>query len=101
MESVRQGEGDPGLASLPLKCGLAHSRQPPYHSLHWAARGGRLVLYFCCTSLDHAEAIERDGFQEDASIRVTDQLPKFAGRGADESHAVIFLGVASDFDFDR
>ena len=60
-----------------------------------------MVLYFCCTSLDHAKAIERNGFQEDASIRVTDQLPKFADRAAHESHAVIFLGVASDFDFDQ
>jgi hypothetical protein len=60
-----------------------------------------LVLYYCCTSLDHAKAIERDGFREDASIRVTGQCQNSPAEGPIESHAVIFLGVASDFDFDQ
>ena len=34
-----------------------------------------MVLYNCCMSLDHARAVERDGFKDTEVVGVTEHLP--------------------------
>jgi hypothetical protein len=48
-------------------------------------------------SLDEAKLVERDGFANDKFFRVTDQLPDFTDRPADESHAIVVLAASFGF----
>ena len=54
-------------------------------------------MYHCCMSLDHAKAIERNGFEAEALVRVSDRLPVFADQALGETHAIIILAPAFDF----
>jgi hypothetical protein len=60
-----------------------------------------VVLYHCCMSLDEAKRVERDGFANDKFYRVTDQLPDFADRPADESHAIVVLAASFGFSIEN
>ena len=56
-----------------------------------------VVLYHCCMSLDEAKLVERDGFALDRFFRITDQLPDFTDRPADETHAIVLLAASFGF----
>ena len=54
-------------------------------------------MYHCCMSLDRAKAVERNGFEAEAFVRVSDRLPVFADQVPGETHAIVIFAPASDF----
>ena len=58
-----------------------------------------MVLYHCCMSKRHAEALVRDGFEADAFVAVTESPPYLNKNNPAESHAVVMLGAPFDFNF--
>ena len=56
-----------------------------------------VVLYHCCMSYERAKEIVRLGFDQSSPVRVMETLPTEQARAADDSHAVVVLGVPWDF----
>ena len=51
-----------------------------------------MLLYFCCTSLKHAEEIVENGFDDEAFLAVTETSP-YVHMTERESHGVVVLGL--------
>jgi hypothetical protein len=53
------------------------------------------MLYYCCTTAQHAEEIVLSGFPSDQFVPVTETSP-YLHSGVSATHAVVMLGLPVD-----